>query len=101
MRLGRVRLVGRSLSLLMLGFTLAAWAATRSSPGVLTFERFRAYSLTSREGVLILSVTERLRSDHATGREFPVALSPEWRVHAGERSSADGFLVRLVLGAGQ
>lgn len=96
--LGRVRLVGRTLSFMLLVSTLAAWAATSESPAVVTVERFRRYSITSHDGKLISSVTVRLQSDRASGHEVPVGFSREWRVHTDGSSSADGYLVRLALG---
>lgn len=96
--LGRVRLFGRTLSVVLLVSTFAAWAATSESPGAVTFERFRQYSITSHEGKLISSVSVRLQSDRASGHETPVRFSREWRVHTDRSLSADGYLVRLALG---
>ena len=96
---GRLGLLTRVLSLLLLVATLVAWAATARSPGTVGVERFRTYAVTSHAGVLRLSVVTRLRSDPATGEEFPAPQNPAggWRMRFAE-DAADAFLVRLLLG---
>src|SRR5688500_10598681 len=94
--LARARRLARLASVLMLGLTLWASAGTRSKPYTLIVERFRAYALISHAGMIRLSVAERLRSEHGTGAERPIAYSPTWRIRPASEGT-DQYFVRLAL----